>query len=252
MGIVRSPRQNRLSAHAGYGNLVTCGDVQASGPGTGMCGPEVCGASGKEQFRGFGTRVGASLRGYFPARRCGRLVPPRMVGPYMSGQRGVIAGYVHRVRDIVFRNTADAFYALGLGYEGSDFKPDMSEMYFLCWQAREIDGYVPVTRAACPAEPGVLPGADPDTRRHRPCAGWRTRRGTSRPVRRAGLAAAAGRGETHAIPADGLLPRRFLSGRGRPFRPRRHAVRRPAAAGRARLLPGPRRHLAQAGAARRA
>ena len=33
-----------------------------------------------------------------------KVVPPRMVGPYMSGQRGVIAGYVHRVRDVVFRN----------------------------------------------------------------------------------------------------------------------------------------------------
>ena len=76
-----------------------------------------------------------------------------MVGPYMSGQRGVIAGYVHRVRDVVFRNTADAFYALGLGYEGSDFKPDMTEMYFLCWQAREIDGYVPVTSRGVPAGP---------------------------------------------------------------------------------------------------
>ena len=74
-----------------------------------------------------------------------KVVPPRMVGPYMSGQRGVIAGYVHRVRDIMFRNPADAFYALGLGYEGSDFKPEMTELYCLCWQAREIDGYVPVT-----------------------------------------------------------------------------------------------------------
>jgi hypothetical protein len=74
-----------------------------------------------------------------------KVIPPRMVGPYMSGQRGVIAGYVHRVRDIVLRNPADAFYALGLGYEGSDFKPEMTELYFLCWQAREIDGYVPVT-----------------------------------------------------------------------------------------------------------
>jgi len=74
-----------------------------------------------------------------------KVITPRMVGPYMSGQRGVIAGYVHRVRDFVFRNPADAFYALGLGYEGSDFKPEMSELYFLCWQAREIDGYVPVT-----------------------------------------------------------------------------------------------------------
>jgi hypothetical protein len=79
-----------------------------------------------------------------------KVVPPRMVGPYMNGQRGVIAGFVHRVRDVVFRNPADAFYALGLGYEGSDFKPDMSELYFLCWQAREIDGYVPVTPRGAP------------------------------------------------------------------------------------------------------
>jgi hypothetical protein len=74
-----------------------------------------------------------------------KVVPPRMVGPYMSGQRGVIAGYVHRVRDVAVRSPADAFYALGLGYEGSDFKPDMAELYCLCWQAREIDGYVPIT-----------------------------------------------------------------------------------------------------------
>jgi len=79
-----------------------------------------------------------------------KVIPPRMVGPYMSGQRGVIAGYVHRVRDIMFRNPADAFYALGLGYEGSDFKPDMTELYCLCWQAREIDGYVPVTVRGAP------------------------------------------------------------------------------------------------------
>lgn len=68
-----------------------------------------------------------------------------MVGPYMSGQRAVIAGYVHRVRDIQFRNPAEAFVALGLGYEGSEFRPDMTEIYFLCWNARRIDGYVPAT-----------------------------------------------------------------------------------------------------------
>lgn len=82
-----------------------------------------------------------------------KVIPPRMVGPYMNGQRGVIAGYVHRVRDVVFRNPADAFYALGLGYEGSDFKPDMTDLYFLCWQAREIDGYVPVTVRSAAGRP---------------------------------------------------------------------------------------------------
>ena len=87
----------------------------------------------------------AQVARILPGTPMRKVVPPRMVGPYMSGQRGVIAGYVHRVRDVVFRNLADAYYALGLGYEGSDFEPDMAELYFLCWQAREIDGYVPVS-----------------------------------------------------------------------------------------------------------
>jgi len=93
---------------------------------------------------GSGRESGQQAR-ILPGTPMRKVIPPRMVGPYMSGQRGVIAGYVHRVRDVVFRNPADAFYALGLGYEGSDFKTDMTELYFLCWQAREIDGYVPVT-----------------------------------------------------------------------------------------------------------
>jgi hypothetical protein len=97
------------------------------------------------------SRESAQPARILPGTPMRKVIPPRMVGPYMNGQRGVIAGYVHRVRDVVFRNTADAFYALGLGYEGSDFKSDMSEMYFLCWQAREIDGYVPVTSRG-PAE----------------------------------------------------------------------------------------------------
>jgi hypothetical protein len=74
-----------------------------------------------------------------------KVIPPRMVGPYMNGQRAVIAGYVHRVRDASFRDPAEAYVVLGLGYEGSEFKQDMTELYFLCWQAREIDGYVPVS-----------------------------------------------------------------------------------------------------------
>ena len=101
---------------------------------------------------GSASRESAQHARILPGTPMRKVIPPRMVGPYMNGQRGVIAGYVHRVRDVVFRNTADAFYALGLGYEGSDFKSDMTEMYFLCWQAREIDGYVPVT-ARGPAEP---------------------------------------------------------------------------------------------------
>jgi len=36
-GYRQSQRQNRLSAHAGYGSLLTCGDGQASGPGNLVC-----------------------------------------------------------------------------------------------------------------------------------------------------------------------------------------------------------------------
>jgi hypothetical protein len=74
-----------------------------------------------------------------------KIIPPRMVGPYMGGQRDVIAGFVHRLRDVPLRGPGDAYHALALGYEGSEFRPDMTELYFLVWQAREIDGYVPVS-----------------------------------------------------------------------------------------------------------
>ena len=85
-----------------------------------------------------------------------KIIPPRMVGPYMGGQRDVIAGFVHRLRDVPMRRPADAYLTLGLGYEGSEFRPDMTELFFLVWQAREIDGYVPASgdrRGPGPAGP---------------------------------------------------------------------------------------------------
>jgi hypothetical protein len=88
-----------------------------------------------------------------------KVIPPRMVGPYMGGQRDVIAGFVHRVRDVPLRSPGDAFHILGLGYEGSEFRPDMSELYFLFWQAREIDGYVPVSGDRRPV-PGPARGPE--------------------------------------------------------------------------------------------
>src|SRR6202035_5662316 len=99
-----------------------------------MCGPEVAALAGGSSSVG-SAREPAQAARILPGTPMRKVVPPRMVGPYMSGQRGVIAGDVHPVRDIVFRKTADAFYTLGLGYEGSVFKSDMQEMYMLCWQA---------------------------------------------------------------------------------------------------------------------
>jgi hypothetical protein len=70
------------------------------------------------------------------------VVAPSMIGPYMSGQRTVITGYVHRAKDVQLRSPADACQSLDLVHDGSSFSPDMVELYFLQWQARDIDIYV--------------------------------------------------------------------------------------------------------------
>jgi hypothetical protein len=70
-----------------------------------------------------------------------KVVPPRLVGPYLTGQRDVLAGFVYRAADLVFGDPAEAFDALGLGFEGSEFTPGMSEFYAISWPARPVDGY---------------------------------------------------------------------------------------------------------------
>jgi hypothetical protein len=70
-----------------------------------------------------------------------KAVPPRLVGPYLNGQRTVLAGYVYRAQDVKFRNPAEAYLALSLGWEESEFSPTMSVIYLLCWLSRPLDGY---------------------------------------------------------------------------------------------------------------
>ena len=70
-----------------------------------------------------------------------KIVPPRLVGPYLTGQRDVLAGFVYREEDLDFDEPADAYQALGLGFPGSEFAPGMSEYYDIRWSARTLDGY---------------------------------------------------------------------------------------------------------------
>src|SRR6201996_7849217 len=77
-----------------------------------------------------------------PGTRMCKTGPPRLVGPYLPGQRSVLAGYVYRAQDVRFHNPAEAYLALSLGWEESEFAPDMSELYLICWLARAVDGYV--------------------------------------------------------------------------------------------------------------
>lgn len=77
-----------------------------------------------------------------------KVIPPRLVEPYLAGQRSVIAGYVYRAQDCTFHEPAGYYRALALGYDGSDFTPDMPELYLLRWTALErSSSFVPVPAA---------------------------------------------------------------------------------------------------------
>lgn len=97
------------------------------------------------------TRTGQARMSIVPGTPMRKVIPPRLVGPYLNGQRSIIAGFVYRAREVAFRDPAECFMALRLGYEGSEFTAEMTEVCFLCWQAREMDTYAPTSG---PGEPG--------------------------------------------------------------------------------------------------
>ncbi|HUY45368.1 MAG TPA: hypothetical protein VMV92_06540 [Streptosporangiaceae bacterium] len=68
-----------------------------------------------------------------------KVIPPRLVEPYLTGRRSVIAGYVYRARDCAFRSPADFYSALNLGYDGSDFTAELAEIYVMRWLAMDMD-----------------------------------------------------------------------------------------------------------------
>jgi hypothetical protein len=70
-----------------------------------------------------------------------KAIPPRLVEPYLTGRRTVIAGFAYRAVDCSFTDPADFYRALDLGYEGSEFRPDMPEIYVLRWMATAPAAY---------------------------------------------------------------------------------------------------------------
>lgn len=70
-----------------------------------------------------------------------KAIPPRMVEPYLTGRRSIIAGFVHRVADSSFTDPGDYYSAMSLGYEGSEFSADMEELYLLRWRAVGTESY---------------------------------------------------------------------------------------------------------------
>lgn len=87
-----------------------------------------------------------------------KAIPPRLVEPYLTGQRLVIAGYVHRAMDCGFSGPSDYFYALGLGYQGSEFTPDAPELFVLRWAALDMPAsLVPVRAEIALESPAAIP-----------------------------------------------------------------------------------------------
>lgn len=79
-----------------------------------------------------------------------KAIPPRLVEPYLTGQRSVIAGYLYRARDCSFREPAEYCKELALGYDGSDFTPDLTELYLLRWAALDMSASL-----VAPPSPGT-------------------------------------------------------------------------------------------------
>ena len=70
-----------------------------------------------------------------------KAIPPRMVEPYLTGRRSIISGFVYRVADRQVSSPERSAPLFGLGYEGSDFSPDMEEIYVLRWRAVGTEAY---------------------------------------------------------------------------------------------------------------
>lgn len=71
-----------------------------------------------------------------------KVIPPRLLVPYLAGRRTVVSGYVYRVEDCARLTTpALLFAALDLGFEGSELTVTTPELYLMRWYARDVDTY---------------------------------------------------------------------------------------------------------------
>jgi hypothetical protein len=96
--------------------------------------------------------------GIMPGTPMLKPIPPRLLQPYLTGQRSVIAGYLYRAQDCTFGDPAGCYDALGLGYQESVFTRDMPEICLLRWLAMDMTGsLVPPPGAG----PGPRPGGAP-------------------------------------------------------------------------------------------
>ncbi len=104
------------------------------------------------------TQAEQPLRTIAPGTPLQKVIPPRLVEPYLTGQRSVIAGYIYLVQDSAFTDPADFYHALALGYEGSEFSPDMPDICVLRWHALDMSAsLIPVPQASGAGPASTIP-----------------------------------------------------------------------------------------------
>jgi hypothetical protein len=78
-----------------------------------------------------------------PETQMQKVIPPRLLLPYLSGKRTIISGYVYRAQDCSRLTTPRLlFEALDLGFEGSQLTATVPEIYLLRWYTRDCDTLV--------------------------------------------------------------------------------------------------------------
>ncbi|GAA1273367.1 hypothetical protein GCM10009677_28170 [Sphaerisporangium rubeum] len=78
-----------------------------------------------------------------PLTQMQKVIPPRLLVPYLAGQRTIISGYVYRVQDCSRLDGPEQLVsALDLTFEGSELDATVPEVYVLRWQVRDTDTYV--------------------------------------------------------------------------------------------------------------
>lgn len=99
------------------------------------------------------SQAGHGSQAVAPGTPMHKAIPPRMVEAYVTGRRSIISGFVYRMADSPFTHPRDIYHGLGLGYDGSEFSPDMTEVYMLRWRAVGAQAYraLPQTRGNPPS-----------------------------------------------------------------------------------------------------
>jgi hypothetical protein len=90
---------------------------------------------------GSGVRQVEAATAIQPGTLMQKVIPPRLVEPYLTGRRAIICGFVYKLADTSFAHPADYYRTLGLAYEGSEYAPDMAEVYVLRWRALGTETY---------------------------------------------------------------------------------------------------------------